>query len=210
MSRTKTIVATLAAILLAAASASVAQERGTGGIKGKVRLVNKEAAEGVAVTVRRGEREVARAVTDGKGAFVITNLEPGVYGVTFRKTGLSVGTLEGIEVKAGKTKSLPGSLFLTPNEASVARLAGSVFTEEGRSFPGVPVELALVGPDGAAKKINGRLTSESGQFAFRVSPDKATYRVTIKPQGAAPQTKDVEIDGALIYRVAFSVARAPQ
>ena len=210
MSRTKTIAATLAAILLAAASAAFAQDRGTGGIKGRVRLANKEAAEGVAVTIRRGEREVAHAVTDAKGAFVITKLEPGVYGVTFRKPGLSVGALEGIEVKAGKTKSLPGGLFLTPNEASIARLAGSVFTEEGRSFPGVPVELARVGPDGAAKKIDGRLTSESGQFAFRVSPDKATYRVTIKPQGATPQTKDVEIDGALIYRVAFSVARAPQ
>ncbi len=209
MSRTKTIVAALAAILLAV-SASFAQDRGTGGLKGRVRLANKEAAEGVAVTVRRGEREVAHAVTDAKGAFVITNLEPGVYGVTFRKTGLSVGALEGIEIKAGKTKSLPGGLFLTPNEASIARLAGSVFTEEGRSFPGVPVELARVGPDGTAKKIDGRLTSESGQFTFRVSPDKATYRVTIKPQGSAPQTKDVEIDGALIYRVAFSVARTPQ
>jgi hypothetical protein len=211
MSRTKTIVAALAAILLAAAAASsFAQDRGNGSIKGKVRLANKEAAEGVAVTVRQGEREVARAVTDGKGAFVITNLAPGVYGLTFRKTGLSVGTMEGIEVKAGKTKSLPGGLFLTPNEASIARLAGSVFTEEGRSVPGVPVELARVGADGTAKKIDGRLTSESGQFAFRVSPDKATYRVTIKPREAAPQTKEVEIDGALVYRVAFSVQRPPR
>ena len=209
MSRTKKIVAALAAILLAA-SASFAQDRGTGGIKGRVRLANKEAAEGVAVTVRQGERQVARAVTDAKGEFAITNLAPGLYGLTFRKPGLSVGTMEGVEVKAGKTKSLPGKLFLTPNEASIARLAGSVFTEEGRSFPGVTVELARVSPDGTAKKIEGRLTSESGQFAFRVPPDKATYRVTIKPQGAAPQTKDVEIDGALVYRVAFSVARTPQ
>ena len=210
MGRTKTIAAALAVILLAAASASFAQDRGTGGIKGRVRLANKEAAEGVAVTVRRGEREVAHAVTDSKGAFVITNLAPGVYGLTFRRTDLSVGTMEGIEVKAGKTKSLPGGLFLTPNEASIARLAGSVFTEAGKSYPGVPVELARVAADGTAKKIDGRLTSESGQFAFRVSPDKATYRVTIKPQGAAPQTKDVEIDGALVYRVAFSVERTPQ
>jgi len=209
MKRTKTIVAGLALILLAA-SATLAQGRGTGGVKGKVRLVNHKEAPGVTVTVRQGEREVAHAVTDAKGAFVINGLAPGVYGLTFRKPGLSVGTLEGIEVKAGKTRSLPGSLFLTVNEASIARLAGSVFTAEGRSFPGVPVELALISADGTAKKIDGRLTSESGQFAFRLSPDKATYRVTIKPQGAEPQTKDVEIDGALIYRVAFSVARPPQ
>src|SRR4051812_16770328 len=124
MSRTKTIVAALAIILMAAA-ASFAQDRGTGSIKGRVRLANKEAAEGVAVTARQGEREVAHAVTDGKGAFVITHLAPGVYALTFRKPGLSVGRMEGVEVKAGKTKSLPSGLFLTPNEASIARLAGS-------------------------------------------------------------------------------------
>ncbi|HWT03082.1 MAG TPA: carboxypeptidase regulatory-like domain-containing protein [Pyrinomonadaceae bacterium] len=210
MNRTKTIVATLAFVLLAASTASFAQGRTTGGIKGKVRLENKKEAAGVAVTIRQGEREVAHAVTDSKGAFVISNLAPGVYGLTFRKPGLSVGTLEGIEVRAGKTKSLPDRLILTVNEASIARLAGSVFTGSGRSFPGVPVELALVNADGTARKIDGRLTSESGQFAFRLSPDRATYRVTIKPKGAEPQTKDVEIDGALIYRVSFSVARPPE
>lgn len=209
MKRTKTIVAALAVILLAA-SASFAQDRSTGGIKGKVRLESKKEVAGVAVTVRQGEREVAHAVTDAKGAFVVSNLAPGVYGLTFRKPGLSVGTIEGVEVKAGKTKSLPDRLILTINEASIARLSGSVFTESGKSFPGVPVELARVGADGTARKIDGRLTSESGQFAFRLSPDKATYRVTIKPQGAEPQTKEVEIDGALIYRVAFSVTRPPQ
>jgi hypothetical protein len=211
MSRTKTIVAALAALLLAAAyTAALAQDRATGSIKGRVRLENKEAAEGVTVTVRQGDREVTRAVTDAKGAFVITNLAPGVYGLTFRKPGLSVGAMEGVEVKAGKTKSLPSGLFLTPNEASIARLAGSVFTEDGKSFPGVSVELTRVAADGTTKKIDGRLTSESGQFAFRVAPDKATYRVTIKPEGGEPQTKEVEIDGALIYRVAFSVARPPR
>ena len=212
MTRTKTIVAALAAILLAgaAASSSFAQDRATGSIKGKVRLENKREAAGVTVTVHQGEREVAQATTDAKGAFVVNGLAPGLYGLTFRKPGLSVGALEGVEVKAGKTKSLPDRLFLTVNEASIARLAGSVFTEGGRSFPGVPVELSRVGADGAAKKIDGRLTSESGQFVFKLSPDKATYRVTIKPEGSEPQTKEVEIDGALIYRVAFSVARPPQ
>ncbi|HYG79884.1 MAG TPA: carboxypeptidase-like regulatory domain-containing protein [Pyrinomonadaceae bacterium] len=210
MSRTKMIVAGLAFILLAASPASFAQRGTTGGLKGKVRLEDKKEAAGVAVTVRQGEREVAHAVTDSKGAFTVSNLAPGVYGLTFRKPGLSVGTLEGVEVKAGKTKSLPDRLILTVNEASIARLAGSVFTESGRSFPGVPVELALVGADGTARKVDGRLTSESGQFSFKLSADKATYRVTIKPKGGEPQTKDVEIDGALVYRVAFSVARPPQ
>lgn len=213
MSRTKTIVVALAVVLLAVVAApvaSLAQNRTTGSIKGRVRLSNKQDAPGVTVTVRQGDREVAQAVTDEKGAFVVSNLAPGVYGLTFRKPGLSVGTMDGIEVKAGKTKSLPSRLFLTPNEASIARLAGSVFTKEGRSFPGVAVELARVEADGTAKKIDGRLTSESGQFSFRLAPDKATYRVTIKPRGAEPQSKDVEIDGALVYRVAFSVERPPQ
>jgi hypothetical protein len=209
MSVSKRIVALLAVILLATATAS-AQDRSTGGIKGKVRLESRETVAGVTVIVRQNDREVAQAVTGVKGEFVITGLAPGSYGLTFRKSGLSSGTLENVQVKAGKTKELPDRLILTINEGSIARLSGSVFNEGGFSFPNVRIELARLETDGTAKKIDGRLTNESGQFVFRLSPDKATYRVTAKADGAQPQTKDVEIDGALVYRVAFTIQRPPK
>lgn len=208
MNRTKAILILLCLILSAAAAFSQGGDKG--GIKGKVRVKERGPTADVTVTIRQGEREVAHAVTDNKGEFSITGLAPGVYGITLRKTGLSVGTLEDIKVKAGKTTQLPDRLVLTVNEAAIARLWGSVFNEGGYSVPGARIELARVQADGTARKIDGRLTNESGQAVFRLSPDKATYRLTVKAEGAEPQSKDVEIDGAMVYRVAFTIQRAPK
>ena len=160
--------------------------------------------------MREKDKEIAHTVTNSKGEFEIRGLAPGSYGLTFRKPGLSVGTLEDVLVKAGKTNDLPDRLILTINEASIAQLAGSVFNEGGYSVPGVRVEVARLAPDGTQKKIDGSYTSESGQFKFRLSPDKATYRVTVKPDGAEAQTKEVEIDGAMVYRIAFTITRPPK
>jgi hypothetical protein len=209
MNRPKTII-TFLIILLAAATAAFAQNSATGGIKGKVRTKGQGPTSDVAVTVRQNDREVAHASTNHKGEFQITGLAPGIYGLTFRKPGLSMGTLEDVLVKAGKTNELPDHLILTINEASIAKLGGSVFNQGGFSVPGVRVELARLYADGTTKKIDGRITNESGQFIFRLSPDKATYRVTVKAEGAEAQTKDVEIDGALVYRIAFTVQRPPK
>jgi hypothetical protein len=206
MKRPKTIIAFLVIILLAATTA-LAQDKSTGSIKGKIRVKGQGPASEVTVTVRQKDTEVAHTVTNSKGEFEIKGLAPGSYGLTFRKTGLSVGTLEDIQVKAGKTNELPDRLILTINEASIARLSGSVFSENGCSIPGVRIEIARLASDGTTKKIDGRISNESGQFVFRLSPDKATYRVIIKPDGAEPQTKDVEIDGAMVYRVAFTIQR---
>ena len=208
MRRSKAIITLLAAILLA--TTVLAQDRTTGGIKGKVRAKGQGPVSGVSVTVRRHEREVASGVTDSKGEFLIKGLAPGMYGLMFRKEGLSVGTLEDIQVKAGKTSALPDRLILTENEAAIARLWSSVFNESGFSVPNARVELGRVEADGTAKKIDGRLTNESGQAIFRLSPSKATYRLTVKVEGKEPQSKDVEIDGAMVYRVAFTIPGQPK
>jgi hypothetical protein len=210
MSKTKTIAALLAVILLSIGQVAVAQDGGTGAIKGKVKVQGQGPTAGIAISVRQNEREVAHAVSDSKGEFFIKGLAPGIYGLSFRKAGLSLATLDNIEVKAGKTKSLSDRLILTTNEAADARLWSSVFNEGGFSMRGVRLELARLGADGMPKKVDGRLTNESGQAVFRLSPDKATYRVTVKIEGQADQTKDVEIDGAMDYRVAFTVQRPPK
>ena len=208
MNRSKAILILLGLVM--SAVAAFAQGGNTGGIKGKVSVKGQGPTADVAVTVHQGEREVAHAVTDSKGEFLITGLAPGVYGITLRKTGLSVGSLEDIKVKAGKTTALPDRLVLTVNEASIARLWSSVFNDGGYSVPNVRIELARVQADGTIRKIDGRLTNETGQAVFRLSPDKATYRLTIRADGAEPQSKDVEIDGAMVYRVAFTIQRAPK
>jgi len=192
------------------AISGIAQEpstKSTGGIKGKVK-VETGTPGGVAVIVRQGEREVARGVTDKNGEFLVSRLAPGRYGVTLRKAGLSVGSLEDVEVKAGKTRSLGDRLVLSIDEGSIAFIRGSVFNQDDRSVPNVRIELARIEGDGIPRKIDGRVTNEIGSFVFRLSPEVATYRVTAKPNGGEPVSKDVEIDGAAIYRVALSIKPA--
>lgn len=194
----------LVLLVLILTAAVFPQERSTGGIKGKVR-VETGTPSGVAVIVRQGEREVARGVTDKNGEFVVQRLAPGRYGVTLRKPGLSVGTIEDVEVKVGKTRSLGDRLVLAIDEGSIAFIRGSVFNKDDRSVPNVRIELAKIEDDGTARKIDGRVTNEIGSFVFRLSPEVARYRVTAKPTGGEAVSKDVEIDGAAVYRVALSL-----
>ncbi|HSE34113.1 MAG TPA: carboxypeptidase-like regulatory domain-containing protein [Pyrinomonadaceae bacterium] len=206
--RFKKLVSVLPLILLAIAVAHGQDNKSTGAIKGKVR-VEVGTASDVSVIVREGDREVRRVSTDKNGDFLVSRLAPGRYGLTFRKTGLSVGTIEDIEVKPGKTRSLGDRLVLTIDEGSIAFIRGSVFSSEGRSVPNAKVELAKVMDDGTAKKIDGRLTTETGTFVFRLSPDLGKYRVSVKREGGEPIAKDVEIDGAAVYRVALSFPPKP-
>jgi hypothetical protein len=184
-------------------ASAFAQDR-TGGIKGKVR-VETGTPGGVSVIVRQGEREVARGLTDKSGDFAILRLAPGRYGVTLRKPGLSVGTIEDVEVKAGKPRSLGDRLVLSIDEGSIAFIRGSIFNQDDRSVPNVRIELAKIEDDGTAKKIDGRITNEIGSFVFRLSPEAAKYRITAKPSGGDTVTKDIEVDGAAVYRIALSI-----
>jgi len=197
----KTLISIL--FLLFIAGVSEGQDKVNGGIKGKVR-VETGTPSGVTVVVRQGEKELSQVTTDKNGEFVISRLTPGKYGLTFRKPGLSVGTIEDVEVKAGKVRTLGDRLVLTIDDGSIAFIRGSVFTMEGRSVPNAKVELAKIMQDGSAKKIDGRLTNETGSFVFRLAPETAKYRVSVKTDGD-PITKDVEVDGAAVYRVALSL-----
>jgi RNase P/RNase MRP subunit p29 len=186
-----------------------AQDRSTGGIKGKVKVETGTPA-GVAVVVRSGDREITRVATDKGGSFNVRNLRPGVYGLTFRKPGLSVGTIENVEVKGGKTPSLGYRLVFTIVEGSIAFIRGSVFSPSGRSVPGAKVELARILDDGTTKKIDGRITTETGSFVFRLTPELAKYRISVKIDGAEPASSDVEVDGAAVYRIAISLVASPK
>ena len=194
----------LLVITLGAAGVTLAQDKTLGGIKGKVR-VETGTPGGVTVVVRRGETEVTRTETQKNGDFVVSRLTPGVYGLTFRKPGLSIGSMEDIEVKAGKTRSLGDRLVLTIDEGSIAFVSGSVFSADDRSVPNAKVELSRILDDGTVKKIDGRITTETGSFKFRLSPEPAKYRVSVKTSGSEAVSKDVEVDGAAVYRVALSL-----
>lgn len=202
------VVIFLLTLLVAAASVAAQKNGTTGGIKGKVKTESGASAEGVRVAARQGEREVATATTDRKGQFEIAGLAAGRYNLTFRKQGLSVAEIKDFEVVAGKSRSLGGNLVMPVDEGSIIFVKGSVFTEAGRSIPGAQVELARVREDGTIKKIDGRVSTESGSFSFRLPVETARYRVTAKMNGMTA-SKDVEVEGAAVYRVALSLKPAP-
>jgi hypothetical protein len=179
----------------------------TGSIKGRVRAGGESGAGNVKIILLDGEREVAHAVTNAKGDFEFNDLQPGVYGLTLRKPGLQVGRMDELKVSAGKTVNLKDRLYLAVDEGSIAFLKGSVFSKEGRSFGGARIEVVLVRSDGSEKKINSAVSNSLGAFSFRLPPGAARYRVTAKANGMEA-SKEVEIDGAAIFRVALELAPA--
>lgn len=209
----KKFLAAACAALLALASVAPAaaqkrskkQEPTTGAISGRVRVAPGATPGGVAVTVRRGDEEVARRETNPKGEFEFGGLAPGTYGLTLRKAGLEVGRMEDVEVRAGRTVTLKDGLFLPIDDGAVAHIRGSVFDGNGRSVNAAKVELARVEADGSLKKLDSRVSNVAGQFAFKLAPERARYRLTAKADGAAPASEEVAIDGAAIYRVALSL-----
>ncbi|HSQ24553.1 MAG TPA: carboxypeptidase-like regulatory domain-containing protein, partial [Pyrinomonadaceae bacterium] len=118
--------------------------------------------------------------------------------------GLSVGTIDDVSVKAGQTRTLGDRLYLTVDEGSIVFIRGSVFTEEGRSVPGVRVDLARIIDQNSIQKLDSRITGETGEFVFRLPPDVAKYRLTLKADGTEPASKDVAVDNAAVYRVALT------
>ena len=206
IARSATTIALLA--LFALAGAAQEKDKNTGTVKGKVR-VERGSPVGVAVILRRGDEEVRRVQTDRKGEFTITRVSPGMYGLTFRKPGLAVGSIETVEVKAGKTRSISDGVFLAVDEGSIAFLRGSVFTQGGRSVPNARVELSRVISETSVERLDARNTGETGEFVFRVPPDAAKYRLTLKADGAEPVSKDIDVDAALVYRVAFTYKPKP-
>jgi len=207
----KILPALLAALVALSATAAAAQKKSkkpaptTGVVSGRVRVDAGMSPANVGVTLRRGDEEVAHATTDAKGEFEIRDVQPGSYGLTFRKAGLQIGKMEGVEVRAGKTVSLKDRLFLPIDEGSIAHLRGSVFRSDGRSLAGAQVELARVEPDGSVKKLDSRVSNGTGSFAFRLPPEHARYRVTAKADGMQTATEEVSVDGAAIFRVALSL-----
>lgn len=183
------------------------QDQTTGSIKGKVGVEGRSTPEGVTVIVQQGEREVKRVETDRKGEFVVPHLAAGMYEITLRKSGLNVVTLEKIEVRAGKTRSLPERLFMAVDPGSLAILRGSVFNEAGRSVRGARVELALIRPDGSTRKLDGRISNETGFFVFRLLPERARYLITVKADGLETKTQEVEVEGAARTNIAINLKR---
>jgi hypothetical protein len=196
------------ALLLLISAVGFGQDKTTGAIKGKVQ-VEKGSPSGVAVVLLQGDAEIARTTTDKRGDFQIAHIVPGVYTVKFRKPGLSIGTIDDVVIRASQTRKFH-DLILKEDEGSLVFIRGSVFSEDGRSVPGVRIELAKVVDENSVQKLDSRITGETGEFVFRLSPEPGKYRVTLKADRVEPMSKDVEVENAAVYRVALTLKPLPK
>lgn len=78
-----------------------------------------------------------------------------------------------------------------------AIVAGTVFRDPGFALPGAQV---LIEPEqevvnGSKLKAQKAVSDARGEFAFRVAPIAAKYRITVKAEGMASQTKPAATSG---------------
>lgn len=184
----------------------VAAQPTTGGIKGRVKTEDGKSLSGVTIIVYKHDKEVARGNTTAKGEFLISNLVPGVYDLSFQKTGRQHGTLKGVDVLPGKPRTLRDHLILPVDEGSLALVHGLIFSPEGHGIAGAVVELERLGSDGKVVRVDERISNELGEFGFRFDPDNAKYRLRVKAKNALSATKEIDIDGAGIYRIAITLS----
>lgn len=196
----------LFAFFCIASGTGLAQDKSTGSAKGTVKSVEGKGVSGVAVEVKQNGKTVANGRTDNKGNFSIVGLKPNVYVFVFTKTGLSEGVSKPLEIKAGTVTTLK-RLILTVDQGSLAIIRGSVFDHDGRIARNVKVEILRVTGDGT-KRIGERFTDINGEFGFRLPPEPARYRFVVKPEDGAPTNKDLDVDGAEVYRFAVSLKPA--
>jgi len=176
----------------------------TGGAKGKVRNLRGDSLSGATVTARLNGKDVASANTNGKGEFVITGLEPGVYNFVFDARGYATGIKYGVEVRSGKPRDLGGNLILMVDRGSKVVIQGSVFFKDGTSVTAAKVTVEKINSDGGTQKLGTGYTNVSGEFTFSQPEGRAKYRITASYKDSTA-TKEIEVDSAAIYRTAISL-----
>lgn len=175
-----------------------------GGVKGKVRTNGGDGIANAAVIIRQDNKDIKSAKSDAKGNFVINGLASGKYTVVFDAKGYSSGVLYNVEVKDKNTRNLGDRLILGVDKGSLVIVIGSVFYREGTSVTGAKVEIERINADGSVKSLGNGFTSVIGEFTFRQPEGPAKLRITAKFKGASG-TKEVEVDGAAIYRLAITL-----
>jgi hypothetical protein len=183
----------------------------TGTLKGKLEDEKGKPIVGAEVRVMSSRtREVKDTTTDKDGVYSF-ELDPDSYTVSFDVEGRQGGTLRSMQqVEEGKETKV--KTYQLPKVRRTSLLRGSVFNENGFSFPGVQLKLQRIRNEEEAKdnkkidSIKMSYTSNSrGEFAFRLPPIRARYQVTAIVSGYKPQTKYVDVGADESVPLAFSL-----
>ena len=176
----------------------------TGGIKGKVRAANEKALAEATITARQDGKDIKSVKTDRNGNFLLSGLAPGIYNFLFEKDGFASGVKYNVKIEQNQVRDLGDRLILAVDPGTLVFIKGSVFTPDGKSYPGVDIKIERISADGKTKKVGSGYTNESGEFAFRFPDAVAKYRVTASIKGMK-ESQEVEVANAAVYRVAFTM-----
>lgn len=184
----------------------LAQE--TGGAKGKVRNIRDEGIANATVAARQKGVDLKTVTTDAKGNFLLDGLSAGIYNLAFEARGYSAAVQYNVEIKKGKIRDLGDRLILMVDRSSRVIVRGSVFYKTGHSAGGAKVVIERVNGDGSVKKLLETGTDYLGEFTFSQpeGPAKLRIRATLKD---GKGTKEIEVDSAMVYRVAVALDSEP-
>jgi hypothetical protein len=179
----------------------------TGTVKGRVKEQNGKALEGVLVRAindkdKDGNRE---AKSDSKGDFEITGLEPGDYSFTFEKQGFKTFSTRKLELAAGETLKLSRVIELKRESSPFALIRGAVLYGPGFTLPNATVTIERI--DGGRRFKQETISLEAGEFAFRVRPEKAKYRISASSPGFQTASIEVDIDGDELRNVVVTLQK---
>ncbi len=86
-------------ILITVFSSTLVFAQPSGGVKGRVRDSRDKSIAEVRVTARQNGKDLKTVLTDGKGDFVLDNLEAGNYNILFDKNGYNSAVRYDVEIK---------------------------------------------------------------------------------------------------------------
>lgn len=193
----------LAILLLAPARAQSTTQ--TGALKGRVKEQKGKALEGVIIRATNAENKEDKRETksDAKGDFEFVALPAGSYSFSFEKQGYKTFTTRKLEITAGETTRLRRDVELRLEDKPYAVIRGAVFHGSGYTLPNATVIIERI--DGVKKFEQETISQEGGEFAFRLKPEKAKYRITATARGFQPASIEVEIDSDEARNVALTL-----
>ena len=164
----------LASVALLWSATASAQTTSSGAISGEAKDTTGAVLPGVTVEVASPAliEKVRAAVTDAQGRYLITELRPGAYTVTFTLPGFSTYKREGIALTAGFTANVNGDMQVGALEETITVSGASpiVDTQNVRSQNVISRELLDALPTGKSVAGIGALTlgatpTGSGNFS---------------------------------------------
>ena len=179
----------------------------TGSVKGKVKEQKGKALEGVIIRAVNagGQDKIRETKSDSNGDFELNGLQPGDYSLTFEKPGFKRFSTRKLELAAGDTLKLSRVIELSREGDPYAVIRGAVFQGQGFTLPNASVTIERI--DGGKKFKQETKSVDGGEFAFRVKPDKAKYRISASHPGFQTSSIEVEIESDELRYVAVRLQK---